>query len=512
MATPLKNEVSGVGQTAIVGISKKHHGVAGESKEAGAGVLGISNRGDGVSGTSKTGYGSVGQSERSSGVRGLSKSGHGVEGLSETAEGVLGVTDSGNGVSGDSKTGFGVVGQSERSSGVRGVSKSGRGVEGWSETAYGVSGDSDKSAGVRGTSADGRGVEGWSRRSEGVFGTCELGPGVYGVAGRSRLSELELGSKYWGSSSAYLVDPAARSQPTSSSDNSPRGHELTKMRHTPIASLGSETFSEDSGAFHETTITTAAASGYLDTDLAREGVSYSDVIDDSAGVGVFGEHRRAGIGVKAISDQGMGLAAYSTGHEAVHAETRSPETAAIAAYNLNHNGTGAAIFARKDGLQGHAGFFHGNVWISGELAVGGDILLANADCAEDFDVIDMELAEPGTVMVVGEEGVLSPSSQAYDKRVAGVVSGAGEYKPGVILDKQKSQGNRRPIALLGKVYCKATAEQGAIEVGDLLTTSHLPGHAMKATEPAQAFGAVIGKALRPLKRGQGLIPILIALQ
>jgi hypothetical protein len=53
---------------------------------------------------------------------------------------------------------------------------------------------------------------------------------------------------------------------------------------------------------------------------------------------------------------------------------------------------------------------------------------------------------------------------------------------------------------------------GAIEVGDLLTTSPTRGHAMKVDEPMKAFGAVIGKALRPLREGQGLIPILIALQ
>ena len=35
---------------------------------------------------------------------------------------------------------------------------------------------------------------------------------------------------------------------------------------------------------------------------------------------------------------------------------------------------------------------------------------------------------------------------------------------------------------------------------------------MKAAEPLRAFGAVIGKALRPLNAGQALIPILIALQ
>jgi hypothetical protein len=69
-----------------------------------------------------------------------------------------------------------------------------------------------------------------------------------------------------------------------------------------------------------------------------------------------------------------------------------------------------------------------------------------------------------------------------------------------------------PIALMGKVYCKVDATYGAIDVGDLLTTSPTLGHAMKADDPMKAFGSVIGKALRPLKEGQELIPILIALQ
>jgi hypothetical protein len=69
-----------------------------------------------------------------------------------------------------------------------------------------------------------------------------------------------------------------------------------------------------------------------------------------------------------------------------------------------------------------------------------------------------------------------------------------------------------PVALVGKVYCKVDAHYASIEVGDLLTTSDTPGHAMKATDPLKAFGSVIGKALRPLEAGQGLVPILIALQ
>lgn len=115
-------------------------------------------------------------------------------------------------------------------------------------------------------------------------------------------------------------------------------------------------------------------------------------------------------------------------------------------------------------------------------------------------------------MVLGEEGALRQSHQAYDKRIAGVISGAGHYKPAIVLDKQASGSKRQPIALLGKVFCKVDATYAPIEVGDLLTTSDTSGYAMKAADPLKAFGAVIGKALRPLHEGQALIPILVALQ
>jgi hypothetical protein len=150
--------------------------------------------------------------------------------------------------------------------------------------------------------------------------------------------------------------------------------------------------------------------------------------------------------------------------------------------------------------------------VVGDVSVTGDIRLINADCAEDFDVCGVNKVEPGTVMVLGDEGSLFESQRPYDKRVAGVVSGAGDYKPGIVLDKRQEPGNRQPIALMGKVFCKVDAQFGEIEIGDLLTTSPTPGHAMKTSDLFQAFGAVIGKALRPLASGHGLIPILIALQ
>jgi hypothetical protein len=146
--------------------------------------------------------------------------------------------------------------------------------------------------------------------------------------------------------------------------------------------------------------------------------------------------------------------------------------------------------------------------------VNGDIILANADCAEEFDISPSELSqvEPGTVMVIVDEGALRVSSKSYDKRVAGVISGGGNLKPGIVLDKKKSQNPRVPLATLGKVFCKVDADQSSIKVGDMLTTSNTLGHAMKATNRSRSFGAVIGKALGPLKEGVGLIPILIALQ
>ena len=72
--------------------------------------------------------------------------------------------------------------------------------------------------------------------------------------------------------------------------------------------------------------------------------------------------------------------------------------------------TGVAVHGKGGRL---AGFFEGDVEVTG------DIRLTNADCAEDFDVSGADKVEPGTVMVLGNEGVLSECQLAYDKRVAG---------------------------------------------------------------------------------------------
>jgi hypothetical protein len=152
---------------------------------------------------------------------------------------------------------------------------------------------------------------------------------------------------------------------------------------------------------------------------------------------------------------------------------------------------------------------HESIKIDGRT---GDIILQNADCAEDFDVPDSNPVQPGTVMVLGGESTVKPSTLAYDKRVAGVVSGAGYLRPGIILGRKRAGGNQVSLALMGRVFCMVDASYSPIEVGDLLTTSPTAGHAMKASDLLKGFGAVLGKALRPLNSGMDLIPILITLQ
>ena len=142
----------------------------------------------------------------------------------------------------------------------------------------------------------------------------------------------------------------------------------------------------------------------------------------------------------------------------------------------------------------------------------GDIKLMGADCAEYFAVSEASRVDPGTVLVAGQDKSLGECTDAYDKRVVGVVSGAGELQPGIVLNKKVKKESSAPVALVGTVFCKVDARYGAVEVGDLLTTSATPGHAMKAIEPDRAFGAVLGKALGPLDTGRELIPVLVTLR
>lgn len=122
---------------------------------------------------------------------------------------------------------------------------------------------------------------------------------------------------------------------------------------------------------------------------------------------------------------------------------------------------------------------------------------------------------PGMVVCIDPEhaGRLVVSSDAYDKKVAGIISGAGGIHPGMLMGQGGSEADgAQPVALTGRVYGLCTASNGPIEPGDLLTTSETPGRAMKATNDERSRGAVIGKAMSSLPTGEGLVLVLVSLQ
>lgn len=252
--------------------------------------------------------------------------------------------------------------------------------------------------------------------------------------------------------------------------------------------------------------------------VSRSGVGVHGV--STTGDGVFGTSESgrgvvgtatSAAGVEGVSVSGSGVHASSEQGEAVHAETRSASVAAVAAFNLNPTSTAAALFAKKEGEVGDAAWFEGNVHVTGVLTVDDDIRLTGADLAEQFDVVGAVDAAPGAVVVLAGHDEVRVSTEAYDRRVAGVVSGAGGYRPALVLDDRAGPG-RRPLALTGKVWCLVEADSDPVHIGDLLTTSPVEGHAMRAADPLRAFGAVVGKSLVDLPSGRALVPILVALQ
>jgi hypothetical protein len=138
-----------------------------------------------------------------------------------------------------------------------------------------------------------------------------------------------------------------------------------------------------------------------------------------------------------------------------------------------------------------------------------------ADVAEPFNISSKDQEIPqGSVVVIDEEnpGHLKLSDQSYDTHVAGVISGANGINPGIQMQQQGLLEGGKNVALTGRVYVQADASNGTIKPGDLLTTSSLPGYAMKVTDHARAQGAILGKAMTGLSEGKGMVLVLVTLQ
>jgi hypothetical protein len=145
-------------------------------------------------------------------------------------------------------------------------------------------------------------------------------------------------------------------------------------------------------------------------------------------------------------------------------------------------------------------------------------ILGGADIVEGFDARDEAKAgakpEAGDVLVIDEArpGELTTSNAPYDRKVAGVVSGANGISHGMKLGQDGALDGETLVAMTGRVYVKCSTENGAIRAGDLLTTSATSGHAMRASDYDRSNGAVIGKAMSTLDSGTGLVLVLVNLQ
>ena len=139
-------------------------------------------------------------------------------------------------------------------------------------------------------------------------------------------------------------------------------------------------------------------------------------------------------------------------------------------------------------------------------------ITGGSDLAEQFEI--GEGAKPGMLVSIDplHAGRLVIARGAYNRRVAGIISGANHLSAGMVLPNIATAKKSMPVTLTGRVWVYCDATRQPIKPGDLLTTSTIPGHAMKVTNYAKAQGAIIGKAMSSLKSGRGLVLVLVTLQ
>ena len=149
----------------------------------------------------------------------------------------------------------------------------------------------------------------------------------------------------------------------------------------------------------------------------------------------------------------------------------------------------------------------GNVFTKNSFIGGG------ADMAERINV--SEKVESGDVVE------LDPNKPGYYRKARGnsqLIAGVITTNPGFTLGNRREDletttdlalESKPMLALMGQVPVKATTENGSIFPGNLLMVSNKPGYAQLCAEVKACEGAIIGKAIEGLARGEGLILVLV---
>jgi hypothetical protein len=225
-----------------------------------------------------------------------------------------------------------------------------------------------------------------------------------------------------------------------------------------------------------------------------------------------------GLKLTGSSSGGSGMAIECTasgGHKYAFFSAGSGDAVGAGGFGIYDDTAGAYRFAVK--ANGFVGIGKSNpttmLDINGTTTTKVLTITGGADLAEPFQMSDAHLDE-GSVVIIDEDnpGQLKLSTEPYDRRVAGIVSGANGVHPGISLQQTGTLEGGQNVALSGRVYVLADATYGAIKPGDLLTTSTTPGHAMRVTNHANSQGAILGKAMSSLKQGKGMVLVLVTLQ
>ncbi len=205
---------------------------------------------------------------------------------------------------------------------------------------------------------------------------------------------------------------------------------------------------------------------------------------------------------------------YGTGSSPQGTFAINDETASSTRFWIDQNGT---VFTASHLTTAGAGGT-GNLTVNGAASVTGNLTVSGNIAAKYQDIaewVDAESSAPaGTVVVIDTtaNNRVRASSKNYDTSVAGVVS----PQPGITLG-ERSEGQLL-VAHSGRVRVKVDASFGAIQAGDLLVTSPIEGVAMRSQPmtfgglEVHRPGTILGKALEPLKEGQGTVLALLTLQ
>jgi hypothetical protein len=222
------------------------------------------------------------------------------------------------------------------------------------------------------------------------------------------------------------------------------------------------------------------------------------------GTGVDGYAPNRGVVGEASAESGTtyGVIGYSASPDGYAGCFRNTSSG-VGLYALTDSGSGNIIEAWSSFTDREFRVERG-----GDVPADGSFLGGGADYAELLP--GMAGLEPGDVLAIGPDGQLTPSTQPYQASVAGVYSS----QPGLVAgagDESSDLVGQIPLAVMGVVPVKATAENGSIQPGDLLTTSSKAGHAMRCGANPQV-GTIIGKALESLAEGAGVLKMLVVLQ